>query len=122
MIRKEIYTIDEVLNEVKPYNPKEGKRFVQFGDDLMKMESQRYRLFKRDGVKCVKCQIEGKFFRKERHKHDTQYHFNLYALDANGNEVLMTKDHIIAKANGGKNNLTNYQVLCYPCNHNKGKK
>ena len=42
-------------------------------------------------------------------------------LDENGNEVLMTKDHIWAKANGGKSNLANYQTMCHPCNHAKGR-
>lgn len=122
MIQKEVYTIDQVLSNVVPYNPKEGKHIVDFDGDMMKMESQRYRLFKRDGCICVGCGIEGTFFRKERHKHDTVYHFNLYAIDENGNEVLITKDHIIPKAKGGKNHLTNYQVMCVKCNHEKADK
>lgn len=122
MIRKEIYTIDQVLSEVKSYDAKEGKRYIEFDGDLMKMESQRYRLFKRDGTVCVKCKLEGTFFRKEKHINDTQYHFNLYGYNIDGKEVLFTKDHIIPKSKGGKNILSNYQVMCFNCNHEKGNK
>jgi 5-methylcytosine-specific restriction endonuclease McrA len=120
MIKKESYTIDEVLSNVIPYDAKIGKHFVDFDGDLMRMESQRYKLFKRVGCTCISCGIHGSFFRKERHKHDIMFHFNLYAIDNNGNEILMTKDHIIPKSKGGKNNLSNYQVMCVICNNNKG--
>lgn len=120
MIRKETYTIEQVLDNVIPYNGK--KHYVDFDGDSMKMESQRYRLFKRDGVKCVVCENEGKFFRKERGVRDTIYHFNLYGYDAEGKELLFTKDHIIPKSKGGKDVLGNYQVMCYTCNHQKGNK
>jgi len=40
------------------------------------------------------------------------YHFNLYAIDENGNEVMMTKDHILAKARGGKDKIDNFQSCC----------
>lgn len=120
MIQKEVYTVDQVLSNVIPYTKE--KHYVDFDGDNMKMESQRYRLFKRDGCKCVICGIEGTFFRKERHKHDITYHFNLYGIDNNGDEVLMTKDHIIAKKNGGKDYMSNYQVMCVDCNREKGHK
>lgn len=48
------------------------------------------------------------------------YHFNLYAIDKDGNEVLMTKDHILAKARGGKDRISNYQTCCKVCNETKG--
>ncbi len=117
MISKDRYTVEQVLDNVIPYSGK--KHFVDFDGDLMKMESQRYRLFKRDGTKCVGCGEEGTYFKKERHEHDTQYHFNLYGI-IEGEEVLFTKDHIIPKSKGGKNIMSNYQVMCYKCNHDKG--
>lgn len=40
-------------------------------------------------------------------------------IDDNDNEVLMTKDHIIPKSKGGKNNLSNYQPMCCICNKQK---
>jgi len=115
---KESYTINEVLDNVIPYTGE--KHYVIFDGDLMKMESQRYRLFKRDGVTCVNCKNNGVFFRKEKHQHDKTYHFNLYGYDIYGKELLFTKDHIIPKSKGGKNIMSNYQVMCYTCNHEKG--
>ena len=50
------------------------------------------------------------------------YHLNLIALNANGDKVLMTKDHIVAKAKGGKNTLDNYQPMCIKCNMKKADK
>lgn len=45
---------------------------------------------------------------------------NLYGYDKDGNEVLMTKDHIVPKSLGGRNCLENYQTMCCVCNCNKG--
>jgi 5-methylcytosine-specific restriction endonuclease McrA len=50
------------------------------------------------------------------------YHFNLYAIDDNGDEILMTKDHIIPKSKGGRNHLSNYQPMCCVCNQKKDNK
>ena len=50
---------------------------------------------------------------------DQSPHFNLYA-EEDGRYVLMTKDHILAKACGGKDELTNYTTCCAICNNLKG--
>ncbi|RZA15647.1 MAG: HNH endonuclease, partial [Proteobacteria bacterium] len=34
-------------------------------------------------------------------------------------EVLMTKDHVIPIAKGGRDRLNNYQTLCIDCNRKK---
>jgi len=65
--------------------------------------------------------IEGKFFALEQNGMDNnRFHFNLYALDENGNEVLMTKDHIVPSSEGGKNVIDNLQTMCIICNNKKG--
>jgi hypothetical protein len=71
--------------------------------------------------------LEGRFFVKEKHSHvqGEKYHFNLYAIDDVGDEVLMTKDHIIPKrrgnrSDGGPDHISNYQTMCKPCNEAKG--
>lgn len=46
----------------------------------------------------------------------------LYAVDQDGEEVMMTKDHIIPVSKGGKNTLENYQTMCRKCNVQKGNK
>lgn len=32
----------------------------------------------------------------------------------------MTKDHIIPKSKDGKDDISNYQTMCYKCNLEKG--
>lgn len=109
------YSIDEVLSK---YDKKD--KLVNFDGDLIAMGSQRYENFKYHGVVCECCNIEGKYFRKERFSHNNCYHFNLYALDNKGKEVLMTKDHFKARSKGGADSIDNYQPLCEKCNHLKG--
>lgn len=87
----------------------------------VKITSQRYALFQKSVV-CVECGIAGQYFAVENSnlRDTSNYHLNLYALDADGKEVLMTKDHILSKFGGGKNHSSNYQTMCTICNHNKG--
>lgn len=123
------YTLDEVF----PYVPTPesdditnyGNRFKlkrDFDGDSIKVSSDRLVLFKHKGVKCATCGIEGQYFRKDKQDSDFSPHFNLYALDKNGKEVLMTKDHIHPKSKGGKDCLSNYQPMCTSCNFEKGSK
>lgn len=95
---------------------------VDFDGDLIKSNSQRYQTFFTKGCKCVVCEIEGKYFAKERHLQDKTYHLNLYAVDDNGDEIFMTKDHIIPHSKGGIDDISNYQTMCKLCNEAKGNK
>lgn len=79
--------------------------------------------FKQKELVCNHCGIQAFLFAVERNiKQSSWYNFNLYGIDASGDEVLMTKDHIIPLAKGGSNTLDNIQILCYPCNIRKGDK
>jgi len=128
-IKKESYTVKQIFDAMNSIDATNKKRIVDFDGDPIKMDSQRYYLFKRDGCVCVDCGLEGTFFRKERdanfnHKQaiEPRFHFNLYAIDENGEEVMITKDHIWPKSKGGSNTMKNYQVLCYTCNQKKKNK
>jgi 5-methylcytosine-specific restriction endonuclease McrA len=59
---------------------------------------------------------------KERPEKAYEYHFNLYAVNEYGDKILMTKDHIHPKSKGGRNHISNYQTMCYPCNQDKSNK
>lgn len=110
------YTVEEVLPFVTL-----DRTVREYDGFHVAMNSQRYVLFARDR-KCVVCGIEGTVFRLE-HSGPSQpdrAHFNLYAYDASGELVLMTKDHIHPRSKGGKDVQSNYQPMCYPCNHAKG--
>lgn len=124
LIRKETYSIDEVRDKVKDVLFEKDKRLakVDFDGDLIKGNSQRYQTFFTKGCKCSVCGIEGRYFAKEKHLKDKSYHLNLYAVDDNGTEILMTKDHILPRSNGGIDDISNYQTMCKLCNEAKGNK
>jgi 5-methylcytosine-specific restriction endonuclease McrA len=94
----------------------------------IRMGSQRYELFKEKGCTCVKCGIVGTFFALEKpvdrdgKGHHKNFHFNLYGINKKGEEVMLTKDHILPKSKGGTSLLSNYQTMCYQCNCEKGNK
>ncbi len=89
------------------------------------MDSPRYQIFAKKGCTCVQCGIEGSYFAVEKNKNNkssnpNRYHLNLYASTPEGEELLMTVDHIIPASKGGKRNITNLQPMCYLCNQIKG--
>ncbi|MCD0159713.1 HNH endonuclease [Deinococcus sp. 6YEL10] len=89
--------------------------------DPMYFTSLRYHVFKKD-LCCASCGIQGQYFVKEANltSERTRYHLNLYAVNEAGEEVLMTKDHILPRKRGGKDTLTNLETMCSPCNAAKG--
>lgn len=122
-IRHSILSIEFILSLIPTLENKKPKKQIVNGI-LVKMTSQRYKLFKEKGCDCVSCGVKGSFFAIEKTKGqaDETYHLNLYAIDNNGNQVLMTKDHILPKSKGGKNSLINYQPMCVICNNLKSDK
>jgi len=88
------------------------------------MGSHRYQLFALKGIKCTRCGIEGEYFALERDFKTSpdKFHFNLYGNDSNGQEIMITKDHVIPRSKGGKNKLNNYQPMCFRCNQKKADK
>ena len=122
IIRKEIYSIEEIKKATEHVlmNKDKKQSIVELDGDEIYGNSDRYKCFFTKGIKCSCCGIEGKFFAKEKTEGLGRYHLNLYAIDESGDEVLMTKDHIIPKSKGGKNQLDNYQTMCVKCNSKKG--
>lgn len=105
-------------------NKLKKNEYIELFGVQVKTTSQRYAVFKKSTTCCV-CGIEGKFLAVEKNVPEymsKNYHLNLYAVDEDGNEVLMTKDHIHPKAKGGKNILSNYQTMCQICNIEKADK
>jgi 5-methylcytosine-specific restriction endonuclease McrA len=121
--RKETYPIQLILSSVELHHTKRDI-IVLDGDDI-KLGSDRYKTFKVKGIDCVICGAKGKYFAKERDKYNKAslaYHLNLYAVNSKGEEVLMTKDHIIARDKGGPDHIDNYQPMCTVCNAEKSNK
>jgi 5-methylcytosine-specific restriction endonuclease McrA len=125
MVRKEKYSVERVLSIASKFvdrSKKDPETRMDFDGDTMKMASDRYKCFAVSGTTCVSCGVEGQYFYKEKdHSQEREvYHFNLYGIDKNGNEVQMTKDHIIPRSKGGANHVSNYQTMCSDCNEAKG--
>lgn len=105
--------------------------FSDFGfKGISRLESQRLTLFKEKGTVCACCGLEATHFRKDvglseqalrklNKPYSGTFHLNLYGLK-DGEEILFTKDHILAKSNGGSNNFQNYATMCTKCNRLKG--
>lgn len=103
----------------------EDRKYILDNGYTVKPKSLRYQTFYHKGLECVCCGIKGSFLALEKDfckSNINTFHLNLYAIDKDGNEVLMTKDHINPKSNGGQDILDNMQTMCKTCNERKGNK
>lgn len=104
-----------------------SKPRMLIGDHSVGIYSIRMRTFGRDarascGISCVGCGLEASFFAAEVFEQGNQdtAHANLYGI-RDGEEVLFTHDHTLARALGGKDSLSNTKVMCFTCNNAKSK-
>lgn len=113
------FSLDEVMPYVTTENIKHG---FQIGGKtyFVRMNSDRYQVFK-DNPSCVACGLTGSKMILDLNPGDHSPHFNMYA-EENGRLVLMTKDHYLAVANGGKDHPENYFTCCSICNNLKADK
>jgi len=97
----------------------------------VKPQSLRYQTFV-NNLTCVSCGLKGCFLALEKSLTDfggnekleegRGFHLNLYALNSDGKEILMTKDHIFPRSKGGSDELSNLQTMCVRCNEKKSDK
>lgn len=120
--------IEETLKAIKDYNDnhplnetKQRPKRVEFSGQQVKLGSLRLLTFVVHGTQCVDCGVKAAFFAMERHAIDENYHLNLWAIRENGQQVLMTHDHILARSLGGADSIANTQTMCMDCNFEKGK-
>jgi len=126
-IRKAIISIGEtekILKNVVCDNLQlsKGRMKVNIFEEEIHALSDRYKTFFTKGYSCCQCGIKGIYFALETTLGSKilKYHLNLYAINKKGEDILMTKDHIIPKSKGGINHLDNYQTMCCNCNAKKG--
>lgn len=117
--RRKLYSVKDVFAEILPhmYDTSLPNNSV-FDGIPIKTRSLRYKVFNQSLV-CSCCGVEGTYFAAEKTPGSSRYHFNLYATDSEGKEVLMTKDHILPKSCGGKDSLYNLETMCVICNSKK---
>lgn len=115
--RVKTYPLDFVFDFIKA-NPDNLVEHIIDGDNKLKI--RRARIFADIGITC-KCGLIGKFFALEKWK-GNQIHFDLFAVDEEGDDVLMTIDHDMPSSKGGRNIIKNYKPMCHVCNSMKGDK
>ncbi len=120
MLRDKKISIQEVLSaKTEPYD----KKWTRLPQLECFINTDSLEMWKQKGISCVACGITGEFFWKERTAGEgsmyNRWHLNLYAINQRGLEVLMTKDHVLAKANGGADEVSNLQPMCQPHNQKK---
>lgn len=125
-IRQGVFPLEVVLPIIFDCWKKDiGKAHIP-GGDKVGVSSVRLKLFAQQsthkrGIHCVACGLKATHFAIENFRGSVQpsAHLNLYGR-LGEKEVLFTKDHKLAKANGGDDSLNNMQVMCQPCNSLKG--
>ena len=124
-LRYEIVPVQEIMDDIFR-NWKQNQARVQrpngkwVGVSSLRMKTFGIAFKSENGLKCVTCGCEGKFFAIETTKGQEAPHLNLYGIK-DGEEILFTHDHILARALGGADDLSNSQLMCSPCNNNKSK-
>lgn len=123
MIGEKHYGIQEVFSAIgqrylTTKKTEDKKADIEFDGYLVHPDSLRYKVFYQKGLSCS-CGRKGAYFtldKQDRNYEGRRRHFNLYTEDG----VLMTKDHILPKCMGGKDNVDNMQTMCVYCNVKKG--
>ena len=122
IIETKKYSIDEVFNLIGERHllgnlATEKNKYDMIVDGFnVRPLSLRYKTFYQKGTKCVCCDKEGTHFKLCGDENTNRRHFNLYADDG----TLITKDHIVPKARGGRDVVSNMQTMCEDCNKAKG--
>ena len=118
------YSIEEVYDIIGEEHllrkNERGRQYDKCKDVIVegykvRLNSLRYMTFYQKGTTCVCCGKKGAYFKLDGTT-EGRRHFNLYAADG----TLMTKDHIVPRSKGGKNNVDNMQTMCFACNVKKG--
>lgn len=103
-------------------NPVASMEFEGFAFNIHSNRLRTFcRAYRRNEFFCSACKLPAQFFAVESFKRGNQksFHINLYGTK-DGEEVLFTHDHTLARCLGGANNLSNTTVMCAPCNSRKG--
>lgn len=107
-------------------NGNKSKRDVLDGVEVH-LTSLRLLTFFQKGTICSCCGLEASYFAFERNRGKKgrppqgSYHLNLWGVNEEGEEVLFTHDHTLARVLGGADDGTNTTTMCTKCNCEKSK-
>lgn len=113
------------MNAIKNNLQEKEKAFrVQVGSHEVHVTSLRLRTFYADGAKCYICAKEATHFSADlfsnRPSNQRQIaHMNMWGVDEDGEELLFTHDHVLARSLGGGDHLGNTKTCCTKCNNQK---
>lgn len=122
-LRYEVIPLNEFLKEIGNRWDDGLSSIQRPNGKWVKCTGLRLRTFYRsstqpDGLICASCKLPATHFAMESSKGQDTVHINLYGMKGLA-EVLFTHDHILARALGGADDLTNSQTMCAPCNNRK---
>ena len=115
LARAGVYNTEYVLDLIEEQKLLKNNKFT-LDKHTIKVNSSRYPVFK-ESLVCSSCGLTGVYFALEKHPGVVGlWHFNLYAINKDNMQVLMTKHHVIPRSKGGTGKLENLQTMCFPCN------
>ena len=106
--------------------PRPKKLRVEINGVNVGVGSLRLQTFLYKGTTCIACGVKATYFAIERDTasevNDRPYHLNLWGVKDDGEPVLFTHDHTLARSLGGKDRLSNTETMCCFCNWEKGER
>lgn len=123
---------EQVLPAINSYlkSPHVSPKFIELLGAKLKISGLRLRTFAERPLCCSNpaCKSVPTHFSIERDKGNPldspsqrAYHLNLYGRNEDGNEVLFTHDHTLARGLGGEDSIENTTTMCLPCNQKKSR-
>lgn len=106
----------EYISWVRDHAIENNEKYVWIYNNKVNIRTLTLDTFFEYGFHCEHCNLIGEYFRLKGGV------LTLYAVDEDGEEVRMTKDHVIPLSKGGLNIIENLQPMCIRCNVEKGNK
>ena len=123
--RHALLSVDDLLPQLKEALTKwQNDSLVWSYGGVEIVLTYRHNVFvEADSLECVSCGLLATHFAIEKvaatKRWPESWALNLYG-PPHGKQTYFTQDHIVPKSKGGASDLTNQQVMCWPCNLEKG--